>query len=80
MKGSFTAFHPIVNFTYFIAVTVFSTFLMHPLFLGISLISAFIYSVQLLSLIHISSQQALGCACSFPDASKAGVVDAESGA
>ncbi len=47
MKSSFTAFHPIVNFTYFTAVIVFSMFLMHPVFLGISLISAITYSVQL---------------------------------
>ncbi|SHI68264.1 energy-coupling factor transporter transmembrane component T [Lutispora thermophila] len=44
---SFSSFHPIVNFTYFSAVLLFSMFFMHPVFLGISLVSAFVYSVML---------------------------------
>lgn len=44
---SFSSFHPIVNFTYFSAVIIFSMFFMHPVFLGISFVSAFVYSVML---------------------------------
>lgn len=47
MKDTFSTFHPIVNFTYFTAVIFFSMFFMHPILLGIALISAFIYSVML---------------------------------
>lgn len=45
MRDSFSSFHPIVNFTYFTAVLLFSMFFMHPVFLGVALISAFTYSV-----------------------------------
>ncbi|MBU5593296.1 energy-coupling factor transporter transmembrane protein EcfT [Clostridium sp. MSJ-4] len=47
MTNSFKGFHPIVNFYYFTVVIIFSMFFMHPIFLGISLISSFIYSVSL---------------------------------
>ncbi|MHB8061903.1 MAG: energy-coupling factor transporter transmembrane component T, partial [Ruminiclostridium sp.] len=47
MKDTFSAFHPIVNFTYFTAVILFSMFFMHPIFLGIALMNAFAYSVLL---------------------------------
>jgi len=47
VKDTFSTFHPIVNFTYFTAVIFFSMFFMHPILLGIALISAFIYSVML---------------------------------
>lgn len=40
----FINYHPVVNFIYFVAVIGFSMFLMNPLCLVISLISAFIYS------------------------------------
>ena len=46
-NDAFSAFHPIVNFSYFAAVIGFSMFLMHPICLFISLILAFIYSVRL---------------------------------
>ncbi len=36
----FKKYHPIVNFTYFLALICFSMFIMHPVFLGISFISA----------------------------------------
>lgn len=42
---SFASLHPIVNFTYFTAVLVFSMFFMHPVFQLISLISAISYSI-----------------------------------
>jgi energy-coupling factor transport system permease protein len=47
MKDSFSGFHPIVNFIYFCAVILFSMFFMHPIFLVISLISSFLYSIRL---------------------------------
>ena len=47
MKDHFSTFHPVVNFVYFVAVIVFSMFFMHPVFLGISLASAVIYSIYL---------------------------------
>lgn len=47
MKDAFAAFHPIVNFTYFVAVLLFSMFFMHPVFLCISLLCSFCYSVVL---------------------------------
>ena len=45
--SEFKTYHPIVNFTYFVFVIGFSCFLMHPICLGISLISGFTYSVML---------------------------------
>lgn len=47
MNSTFATYHPIINFTYFAAVITFSMFMMHPIFLGISLISAFTYTVVL---------------------------------
>ncbi len=46
-KDTFSSYHPVVNFTYFSLVLVFSMSFMHPAFLAISLISATIYSVNL---------------------------------
>ncbi|MBR5527703.1 MAG: energy-coupling factor transporter transmembrane protein EcfT [Clostridia bacterium] len=45
--NEFKSYHPIVNFLYFVFVTGFSCFLMHPVCLGISLTSALTYSVML---------------------------------
>ena len=45
--NEFKTYHPIVNFTYFVFVIGLSCFLMHPVCLGISLVSGFIYSVML---------------------------------
>lgn len=47
MEDSFKSFHPVVNFTYFAAVIAFSMFFMHPVFLAISIMAAFTYSVML---------------------------------
>ncbi|WP_035291828.1 MULTISPECIES: energy-coupling factor transporter transmembrane component T [Clostridiaceae] len=47
MCDAFSRLHPIINFTYFTAVILFSMFFMHPAFLVISLICSFIYSVYL---------------------------------
>ncbi len=45
--NEFKTYHPIVNFTYFVFVIGFSCFFMHPVCLGISLLSGFAYSVML---------------------------------
>ena len=45
--NEFKAYHPIVNFIYFVLVIGFSMFFMHPLCLFISLVCAFLYSVIL---------------------------------
>lgn len=47
MRDEFSRCHPMVNFLYFALVLGFSMFLMHPVFLGISLICAVCYSVYL---------------------------------
>ena len=45
--SEFKTYHPIVNFTYFLFIIVFSCLLMHPLCLIFSLVSAFTYSLML---------------------------------
>ena len=45
--NEFKTYHPIVNFAYFMLVIIFSMFLMHPVCLGVSFVSAFVYSVIL---------------------------------
>jgi len=45
--NEFKTYHPIVNFMYFVFVISFSCFLMHPVCLIISFVSAFTYSVML---------------------------------
>ena len=47
MRDTFTRYHPIVNFTWFALVLVFSMTFMHPVLLGISLACAIGYSVYL---------------------------------
>lgn len=47
VKGSFSSFHPLVNFVYFAAVLACSMLFMHPVLQIISLASAAIYSVTL---------------------------------
>lgn len=47
MTHGFEGFHPIVNFTYFMAVIAFSMVFMHPIFQGIAFISAFAYSIMI---------------------------------
>ncbi len=43
----FSSYHPIVNFLYFVFVLGITAFVMHPVLLGISLVSAVVYSVYL---------------------------------
>lgn len=45
--NSFKSFHPIVNFTYFVSVIIFSMFFMHPACLIISVAGGFLYSIKL---------------------------------
>ena len=45
--SEFKTYHPIVNFVYFVFVIGFSCFFMHPVCLGISILSGFTYSVML---------------------------------
>ena len=47
MEDSFSGYHPVINFGYFVAVLLFSMFILHPVFLLISLFAAFVYSVIL---------------------------------
>lgn len=47
LKDSFSSFHPVVNFLYFLAVILFSMFFLHPVFLGISLVCGTAYSIRL---------------------------------
>ena len=47
MKSTFENYHPIINFTYFCAVIVFSMFLLHPVLLVIAVAAAATYSVIL---------------------------------
>ena len=47
LKDSFSSFHPVVNFLYFLAVILFSMFFLHPVFLGISLLCGMAYSTYL---------------------------------
>lgn len=44
---SFSTYHPIVNFIYFISVIAFTMVFMHPVFLAISLLGSFMYSTIL---------------------------------
>lgn len=45
--NEFKSYHPVVNFIYFVFVIGFSCFFMHPVCLGISVVSGFTYSVLL---------------------------------
>lgn len=45
MINTFESYHPIIIFGYFSTVILLSVMLMHPLFLGISLMAAFCYAV-----------------------------------
>lgn len=47
MKGKFPEFHPTTILIYFIVVISFSMFVLHPVFLGISIITATTYSIRL---------------------------------
>ncbi|GCD10971.1 energy-coupling factor transporter transmembrane component T [Clostridium tagluense] len=47
MTDSFSTFHPVINFSYFTAVLLFSMFFIHPIFLGIALTCSFTYSIML---------------------------------
>lgn len=44
MGDSFSGYHPIIKFFYFLSVLLIGMFVMHPVFLGVGFVSAFIYS------------------------------------
>ncbi len=46
-RDSFSSYHPIINFLYFFLVLTFTMSFMHPICLGITLISAMLYSFYL---------------------------------
>ena len=46
-KDNFGTYHPMINFVYFVFVIGCSMFLRHPVFLGISCVSGFIYYIYL---------------------------------
>ncbi len=47
MKDTFASYHPVINFTFFCTVIFCSMFIMHPVFLCISVVAAFCYSLNL---------------------------------
>lgn len=47
MKDAFSGYHPLVNFSYFAMVLLFSMFLLHPIALAISLMGSFTWSAYL---------------------------------
>lgn len=47
MINTFKNYHPIINFTFFVAVIVFTMFFMNPFFLAVSFAASFLYSVLL---------------------------------
>lgn len=55
METGFKTYHPIVNFCYFLAVILFTVFSMHPLFLIITLVASFTYSVVLNGIASLKS-------------------------
>jgi len=47
VKDAFSSYHPVINFIWFASVLLFSMFFLHPVFLVISHICSFCYSVSL---------------------------------
>ena len=47
MRDTFSTYHPTINFLYFAAVIIFGMLFLHPVFLAISIVAAFSYSVYL---------------------------------
>lgn len=47
MNRAFSAFHPVVNFSFFAIILAFAMLFQHPVFLGVTLVSAFIFSWML---------------------------------
>ena len=46
-KDTFSSYHPLVNFAYFVLVFAFSMFFMHPVCLAVSLFAALCYSINI---------------------------------
>ena len=47
MNRAFSAFHPVVNFSFFAIILAFTMLFQHPVFVGVTLVSAFIFSCML---------------------------------
>ncbi len=47
MKDAFSTLHPIINFSFFLIVILFTMFMMQPVFLAISFVAAITYSIYL---------------------------------
>lgn len=47
MRDTFSTYHPIINFTYFFGMILFSMIFLHPVLLALSLSGAFLYSLSL---------------------------------
>lgn len=47
MRDTFSQYHPCINFGFFVSVIGISMFIMHPIFLAISLLGAITYSIYL---------------------------------
>lgn len=47
MRDTFSQYHPFINFGFFVSVIGISMFIMHPIFLAISLLGAITYSIYL---------------------------------
>ena len=58
-RDSFSGFHPIINFIFFTLVLLVSMFVMHPVYLAVSLAGAFVYAF------HMKGKKALGISLKF---------------
>lgn len=47
MRENFTVYHPVINLIFFAVVIIFSVIILNPLFLAVSFMCAFLYSVYL---------------------------------
>ena len=61
---TFSGYHPLINFTYFVIVIGLSMFYMHPVFLALSLIGSVSYSIYLKgrkTVLHIAHTLTKSC-------------------
>lgn len=58
---TFSGYHPLINFTYFVIVIGLSMFYMHPVFLALSLIGSVSYSIYLKGRKTVKVFLFLGC-------------------
>ena len=60
MNKAFSSYHPVVSFSFFILVFVLAMLMMHPVFIGISLIAACLFSLSLNGLKGVRSNLMFG--------------------